>query len=148
MRTDVLRRTGPFDPIFGSYYEDYDLCRRVRALGYRVGFARAAAVHHFSGSATTDEAKRLRRERQILRNRTILEVREASGGRIPAVLRHVAGVPRRLARALMGTASAQRPASVIGAQRDLLGVAGRLLSAERDEAAWQAYLRQLGWADV
>ena len=148
MRTDVLRRTGPFDPIFGSYYEDYDLCRRVRALGYTVGFARAAAVRHFSGSATSDEAKRLRRERQLLRNRAILALREAEGSRAGALLRHAAGIPRRLGRALAGTASAQRPASVLGAQADLLRVAPRLLSAERDAAAWQAYLDELGWSRV
>ena len=148
MRTDVLRRTGPFDPIFGSYYEDYDLCRRVRALGRTVGFARAAAVRHFSGSATSDEAKRRRRERQILRNRAILDVREARGSRAAALARHAGGVPRRLARALFSTASAQRPASVLGAQADLLRVAPRLLSARRDAAAWQAYLDGIGWRQV
>ena len=148
MRTDVLRQTGPFDPIFGSYYEDYDLCRRVRALGHTVGFARAAAVRHFSGSATSDEAKRRRRERQILRNRAILEIRESRTSRGAALLQQASGVPRRLARALAGTASAQRPASVLGAQADLLRVAPRLLSAARDEAAWQAYLDDIGWAAV
>ena len=148
MRTDVLRRTGPFDPIFGSYYEDYDLCRRVRALGYTVGFARAAAVQHFSGSATSDEAKRRRRERQLLRNRAILAIREADGSRASAVLRHASGVPRRLGRALAGTDSAQRPASVLGAQADLVRVMPRLLSAERDEAEWQAYLDEIGWSRV
>src|SRR5690606_25116372 len=53
IRREVLQETGPFDPIYGSYYEDYDLCRRIRRTGKRIVFARESRVRHYSGSTTT-----------------------------------------------------------------------------------------------
>lgn len=51
-RTDVARRLGPFDPHFPFYFEDADLCRRVRRAGYRVVLEpRAEMVHFFDQSA-------------------------------------------------------------------------------------------------
>ena len=46
IRSELLNRVGPFDPIFGSYYEDYDLCRRVRNAGYLVAVCSPARVGH------------------------------------------------------------------------------------------------------
>ncbi|RMG04363.1 MAG: glycosyltransferase family 2 protein, partial [Planctomycetota bacterium] len=54
VRVEALRKSGPFDPIFGSYYEDYDLCRRIAAAGYQVGICTRGRVGHFGGSVSTD----------------------------------------------------------------------------------------------
>lgn len=78
VRTSALRQAGPFDPIFGSYYEDYDLCLRLRRFAYRVGVCNRATVCHFSGASTTTDAAVRKRMRQILRNRAILAFREAA----------------------------------------------------------------------
>lgn len=51
-RADLARRLGPFDPHFPFYFEDADLCRRVRRAGYRVVLEpRAEMVHFFDQSA-------------------------------------------------------------------------------------------------
>ena len=45
-RTTALERTGGFDPLFGSYYEDVDLAFRLRWAGYRCVFAPRSLVYH------------------------------------------------------------------------------------------------------
>jgi GT2 family glycosyltransferase len=47
VRTVVLLQTGPFDPVYGSYYEDYDLCRRIRERGHRIGFCQTLIFRTF-----------------------------------------------------------------------------------------------------
>lgn len=54
-RTDVLRATGGFNPAFFLYVEDIDLCRRMRALGYRVVTVPDATCSH-TGSVSTSAA--------------------------------------------------------------------------------------------
>ena len=148
VRKDVLRKTGPFDPIFGSYYEDYDLCRRIRQAGYRVGFATGARVRHFSGSTTTTRERELERMRLIIRNRFIYELREARSSRFQRVLRRfIADFPRRLARGLARTASSQPPTVTLRAYADLTRIFRRLVSERRDASAWQAYLHEIGWIE-
>lgn len=57
-RTQVARRLGPFDPHFPFYFEDADLCRRVRRAGYRVVLdPRAEMVHFFDQSAKSARAE-------------------------------------------------------------------------------------------
>jgi len=46
LRTDALRAAGPFDPAFPMYYEDLDLCARVRAAGFELWCDRSAVVWH------------------------------------------------------------------------------------------------------
>ena len=146
VRTDVLRKVGPFDPVFGSYYEDYDLCRRIRQAGFRIGFVTGAHVRHFSGSTTDTPEKERRRMRQIIRNRVIYQLREEGTGRRLGVLRWFGrDLPRRLVRGLMRTPSSQPPGVTLGAYGDLVHLLPRLVSEKRDEAAWQAYLHELGW---
>ena len=146
VRTDVLRQAGPFDPVFGSYYEDYDLCRRIRAEGYRVGFCTGARIRHFSGGSTTTEAQERRRMRQVIRNRVLYELRESEGQRWRKAARWVfTDLPRRLARGAFGTPSSQPPVVTLRAYCDLLRLGPRFVSQQRDEAAWRAYLDELGW---
>lgn len=146
VRTDVLRQVGPFDPVFGSYYEDYDLCRRIRAEDYRVGFCTEARLRHFSGGSTTTEAQERRRMRQVIRNRVLYELRESDKPRWRGAARWVvADLPRRLARGLVGTASSQPPLVTLQAYRDLLQLGWRFVSDRSDEAAWQAYLSAIDW---
>jgi GT2 family glycosyltransferase len=52
-RSAALRRTGAFDPLFGSYYEDVDLAFRLRWAGYRCLFAPKSLIYH-DVSATYD----------------------------------------------------------------------------------------------
>jgi len=141
----VLARVGPFDPIYGSYYEDLDLCRRIRRAGYEVGVCLDAEVRHGSGSASADPARAWQRTRQIVRNRVIHRVRSADRSRRRTLARHLTSLPRNLARGLLGTPSSQPPLALLAGHWDLIRVADRLLSRRRDEAMWQSDLRRLGW---
>ena len=146
VRTDVLRAIGPFDPVFGSYYEDYDLCLRVRNAGYKIAFCQSGFIRHFSGSTTTTRERELKRMRQIIRNRVIYRLRASNTSRPLMTMRFFFNdLPRRLIRGLFNTPSSQPPTVTIKAYVDLLGILGRLISRQKDEASWQSYLEELGW---
>lgn len=52
IRREVLDEIGFFDEGFFLYFEETDLCKRARAAGYDVGYAKRSRVVHI-GSATT-----------------------------------------------------------------------------------------------
>jgi len=146
VRTDVLMETGPFDPVYGSYYEDYDLCRRIREEGYQIGVCRNAHIRHFSGGSTTTEQQERHRMRQVIRNRVLYELREGDEPRWPAALCcFLRDFPYRLARGLVGTPSSQPPTVTLKAYGDLLRLGRRVFSSSYDEARWHEYLTDLQW---
>ena len=146
VRKDVLRETGPFDPVFGSYYEDYDLCLRISRKGYQIAYCENARVNHFSGSATTTRERELKRMRQIIRNRTIYRLRDSSLPRPISYIKTLGfEMPRRLFRGVWGTASSQPPSVVLSAYSDLLRLATRLVSKRVDKKVWSSYLEEIGW---
>jgi len=146
VRTDVLVEAGPFDPVYESYYEDYDLCRRFREHGHQLGFCRDAHIRHFAGGSTTTEEQERRRMRQVIRNRMLYELRDGEGLRWwTAVRRFLLDFPHRLARGLVNTPSSQPPLVTLKAYGDLLRIVDRLLSKRRDQAEWTAYLDEIGW---
>ena len=148
VRTDVLQEVGPFDPIYGSYYEDFDLCLRIRIKGYHVGFSRSARINHFSGSATDTPERELKRMRQVIRNRILFQIRESEKPRLAMAAGYVIiDLPKRLLRGILKTPSSQPPSATLKAYRDLLGIANRLVSRRRDLKAWESYLNEIGWVN-
>ncbi|ASV74968.1 glycosyl transferase [Thermogutta terrifontis] len=148
VRTEALKKAGPFDPIYGSYYEDYDLCRRISSAGYKVGICTRARVGHFGGSATTNRQAFLRRARWIARNRIIYAARWKWKSRIGGFLKYISWeMPRNAARAALGR-SAIPFRAFLRAHLDLVSILPRLLSAHRDKLAWSCYLRDIGWLAV
>ena len=146
VRSDVLREVGPFDPLFGSYYEDYDLCLRICRAGYRVGVCGRGTVCHYSGSSTTTKEAERKRMRQVIRNRVILRCREAGGHRLRSILSYFAtSFPRNLARGIRQTTSSQPVSVQLAAHLGLLAHFPRLISARADQRAWSAYLNRIGW---
>ena len=146
VRTDVLRLVGPFDPVFGSYYEDYDLCRRIRDAGFELGFCTSAVIGHFSGSSTTTVSRELLRKRQVLRNRLLYRLRESGDKRRTLLARYLMlELPRNLARGLVGTPSSQPPAITLRAVGDLMRIGDRVVSRRYDEMRWLDYLASIGW---
>jgi GT2 family glycosyltransferase len=142
IRTDVLHEVGPFDPVFGSYYEDYDLCRRVRNAGYKVGACLAAQVGHFSGSVTSTPAAELRRSRLLLRNRMIHRLRENPDRRLQQLVHYLAlELPRNVVRGILRTESSQTLATTLGANWDMAKILARLVSRRRDEEEWNQFLQ-------
>lgn len=146
IHTDLLRRIGPFDPVFGSYYEDFDLCRRVGEAGFRMAICGPAMVRHFGGSATASPVAERKRTRQLVRNRLIHRLRCAGRGRGQQLCRYLAiEFPYQLGRCLAGTASAPPLSAFLNAHRDLVPLLDRLISESRDRRAFEAYLTQLRW---
>jgi GT2 family glycosyltransferase len=52
-RTSVLKSTGLLDPAYHTYYEELDLCRRIRWLGYRVALLLDEGIEHVGGGNTS-----------------------------------------------------------------------------------------------
>jgi len=60
-RRDAMQRAGGFDERYFLYWEDADLCRRLRALGYLIKHVPAAvAVHRVGQSSRTARASSIR----------------------------------------------------------------------------------------
>ena len=52
IRRDVLNEVGFFDPRFFLYYEEVDLCLRIKAAGYRVAYWPDLEVIHIGGESS------------------------------------------------------------------------------------------------
>lgn len=52
-RGDLLRQFGGFDPQFTYYYEDVDLCHRVRDAGYELLFTPSISITHLGGQSSS-----------------------------------------------------------------------------------------------
>lgn len=146
IRNEVLKRTGPFDPIYGSYYEDYDLCRRIVGKGGRLAFTPDHWVRHFSGSASTTPAAKIRRTIQIIRNRLIYDLRDPNHSRFGRLLKHYChDFPRNIIRGLLKTESSQPLAATFRANQAILEILWRITSDRRDQAQWEQYLHEIDW---
>jgi GT2 family glycosyltransferase len=149
VRTSVLKKVGPFDPIYGSYYEDYDLCRRIRDAGYKVGIWTGATIAHYSGSATTTTEAERRRQRQIVRNRIIFRVRSAGRRRIRQLLREaLLEFPRQLGRNMLRRPASKPVGVLLGGGVAAASELPRLISSRYDEWRWRRYLHATGWPDA
>lgn len=51
IRSDFIERYGLFDPIYFMYYEDDDLCRRVKRLNYDIVVVPTAKLGHYDQAA-------------------------------------------------------------------------------------------------
>lgn len=52
VRREALARAGLFDPAFFLYFEEVDLCRRIRAAGFRVMYWPDVVVTHLGGESS------------------------------------------------------------------------------------------------
>lgn len=93
VRRDLFEQLGGLDTAYApAYYEETDLCMRIREAGFRVGYEPTARIVHYEyGSASSsDEAIKLytrNRERFVMRHVTAL-----------ASSHHAPGTPVLLAR--------------------------------------------------
>lgn len=58
-RGEALRAVGGFDTSFFMYGEDLDVCRRIRARGFRGRYVPSAVVTHMKGAATRKHSRRM-----------------------------------------------------------------------------------------
>jgi N-acetylglucosaminyl-diphospho-decaprenol L-rhamnosyltransferase len=59
IRRDVFKKVGGFDERFFMYFEDADLCRRVRNLGFKILYAPGTQVIHFGGNKELSPASKI-----------------------------------------------------------------------------------------
>lgn len=52
IRTEALASVGPFDPRFFLYYEEVDLCRRMKQKGYSIWYWPDITVVHIGGESS------------------------------------------------------------------------------------------------
>ncbi|MGD0097340.1 MAG: glycosyltransferase family 2 protein [Terracidiphilus sp.] len=52
VRTEILRSIGLFDPRFFLYYEEVDLCKRIKDAGYSIWYWPDIAVIHIGGESS------------------------------------------------------------------------------------------------
>jgi len=57
MNRDIFKKLGGFDEDFWMYYEDVDLCRRIRNSGGEIAFYQNITVEHNHGASSRTDAR-------------------------------------------------------------------------------------------
>ncbi len=52
IKKDIYEKTGGFDENFFLYFEEFDLCNRVKDLGYKIGIIPSSKIIHLWGQST------------------------------------------------------------------------------------------------
>lgn len=66
LRAAALRQVGAFDPAFFMYYEDLDLCRRLKAAGYEAWYEPAGVMwHDIADGARATQSEAWRWEQKV-----------------------------------------------------------------------------------
>jgi len=62
MRKDLFERLNGFDESFFMYFEDAELCKRIREMGYSVVYLNTTSVTHLRGQSAKDGTSSINRE--------------------------------------------------------------------------------------
>lgn len=148
-RADLIAQVGPFDPVFESYCEDYDLGDRIASTGHALGICHGPTVAHYSGSTTTNPKARIRRDALSLSNRALLKCRRQQSGRWWLAAKIILwGLPYRIAAALLRRPKAPSLKAVCMGYSRLFKILPRLFSAAADKSRFEQYLSRIGWAKL
>lgn len=72
LRLSLVPRIGMLDPVYGTFYEETDLCRRCLLAGLKVAILFDSKVRHFGGGNwRVDENRRRERDLLFLRNQFV-----------------------------------------------------------------------------
>ncbi len=81
IKKDIFEKLGGFDDRFFLYFEEFDLCRRIKAIGYKLYILPTSKIIHYWGSST----KRIREIKNIFEKSKFLYFRKYYG-LIPAMI--------------------------------------------------------------
>lgn len=100
LRVDLVPRVGMLDPLYGTFYEETDLCRRCALAGYKVAIVLDARLRHAEGGHwRSSPARRRGRDVLFLRNQFLYFMSASPGLRAAlragggVLLRQLRGVP-------------------------------------------------------
>ena len=94
IRREAFLDAGGYDPAFGYYAEEYDLCAKLILGGWRVEHSRAWRVEHRKSAAGRDMNAILGR---LVRNNVWVERRYAPAGAVDGAVAHTVERYRRIA---------------------------------------------------
>lgn len=60
IKREAIERVGMLDPIYFAFYEEIDLCRRARFVGYQVALVPGSRIRHYRGGMWQADAARSR----------------------------------------------------------------------------------------
>lgn len=78
IKTDVIRKVGMFDPTYFAYWEETDLCMRIRNAGFRLLYVPEAKIWHKIGMNWDNYFSYFVVYHYLVRNRLIFIWRYAS----------------------------------------------------------------------
>ena len=111
VRMTALRQVGSFDPEIFLYYEDDDLCLRMRAAGWSLVLVPEAQATHLGGGSTRPSVwHRWEKFWHLAWSRLHIEAKYRGRGRAVAI--GLRSLPRFLAKALGNTLILNRPKAV------------------------------------
>ena len=70
IKRDVLEKVGLFNEKYFLYYEDNDLCQRVKKIGYKIVFAPKSVIWHKNAGSSGGSGSSLQ-DYYITRNRLV-----------------------------------------------------------------------------
>ncbi|HOV73905.1 MAG TPA: glycosyltransferase family 2 protein [Candidatus Hydrogenedentes bacterium] len=125
-RRTLFDAVGLFDPVFGAYFSDSDLCFRARLAGFDARFVREAIAYHV-GSASLGSST-LKRTRECYVNHALLIAKDMPA---PLIARHFPAIAwERLHQARRLFSATRNDHGAVGAVRSLA-------------AAWLDLIRKL-----
>ncbi len=71
LRREVVEQTGGFSPEFFMYFEETDLCKRIKDEGWEIVSVPEARIQHLEGTSFPDESSRKRRLSMYAKSREI-----------------------------------------------------------------------------
>lgn len=104
LRRAAVERAGVFDERFFLYWEDVDLCFRLRAAGFRIAVADAAVVRHraHASQALASEGW----DRHFTRSSALFFRKHARSAALPIAVGTIGRLVKRLAAGRIGNARA------------------------------------------
>lgn len=96
-RRTVLDKVGKMDETFFMYYEEVDLCYRIKQAGWRVVFLPEARITHVGGRSS----EQIPVEKHIMAMTSLLKFFRKHRGRFPTVLFNVMFIPGFATRELL-----------------------------------------------
>ena len=115
--------TGLLDPLYFAFYEEIDLCRRARALGFEVVIAPRSRIHHFRGGSWEANAQ-IQRERNYRCDRSQMIFNLTDPQRSAAV--NLGWALRTIATKLREQPTVEKFQDLMRIQLDLWRVAGEI----------------------